>query len=193
MTFEAFQSFFVIFHRNDSAKALVPAHGVNFPKAVPVKTLEGSWDVAFDPKWGGPAKVVFPVLQDWTEHPEDGVRHYSGLATYRKSFEAPNLSGKRAYLDLGTVHEIAEVTLNGKKLGVVWCAPWRIEMTKALKSGENNVEIRVANTWRNRLLGDASKPEAERVTRTALRYKASGGLKPSGLLGPVQIAVEDDM
>lgn len=85
------------------------------------------------------------------------------------------------------MHEVAEVVLNGNKLGVTWCAPWRIDITDALKEKGNQLEIEVANLWTNRLLGDAAKPAQQRLTRTVLQYRASGALKPSGLLGPVGI------
>ncbi len=160
---------------------------MNFPGTVPVATLEGAWEVAFDPAWGGPEHLTFPRLQDWTKRAEPGIRYYSGMATYRKTFEAPNIPDGRAYLDLGTVHEMAAVSLNGKKLGVVWCAPWRVDITDALKAKDNRLEITVANLWRNRLLGDRKLPETKRLTRTALRYRARGELLPSGLIGPVVI------
>lgn len=191
IVFEPNQSFFVIFPRNGVSKDSALSGGVNFPAITPVATLQGSWEVAFDPKWGGPAKITFPALQDWSQHKEDGVKHYSGMATYRKSFDSPKITGKRVYLDLGKVHEIAEVTLNGKNLGTIWCAPWRIDITAALKKKSNQLEIRVANFWTNRLIGDAGKPVEKRFTRTALRRPPVGRvLKPSGLLGPVEIMVE---
>jgi hypothetical protein len=189
MQFEANQSFFVIFPRNGASKSPALEDGVNFPKVVPVATLDGAWEVSFDPKWGGPENITFPKLQDWTQRREEGIRFYSGLATYRKTFDAPRFTGKPVYLDLGTVHELARVTLNGKKLGVVWCAPWRIEITGALKEKGNQLEIEVANLWPNRLIGDAAKPPEERMTWTIEKhpYKADTQLLPSGLLGPVRI------
>jgi len=160
---------------------------VNFPKAEPVTTLEGAWEVSFDAKWGGPEEITFPKLQDWSQRKEEGIRHYSGIATYRKVFDSQGVSGARICLDLGRLHEMAEVALNGKKLGVVWCAPWCIDITGTLKAKDNQLAIRVANLWTNRLLGDATKPPEKRLTRTALRYRARGELRPSGLLGPVRI------
>ena len=77
--------------------------------------------------------------------------------------------------------------MNGKKLGAVWCAPWRVDITNALREKDNQLEIKVANLWTNRLLGDATIPAEKRLTRTALRYSAGGALIPSGLLGPVRI------
>jgi hypothetical protein len=149
--------------------------------------LRGAWEVAFDPQWGGPAKVTFPSLQDWSKRPEDGIKHYSGIATYRKSFDLPDGVDKEVFLDLGTVHELAEVTLNGEKLGTAWCAPWRIRLSGHLKETGNVLEVKVANLWTNRQIGDASKPEHMRFTRTAIRARIDGPLKPSGLLGPVTL------
>ena len=189
MEFEAYQSFFVIFSGNGSNKLPTIAKGVNFPKASSVATLDGPWQVSFDPRWGGPENITFPKLQDWTQRKEEGIRFYSGLATYMKTFDAPHPKGKEVYLDLGTVHEMARVTLNGKKLGVIWCAPWRIDISDVLKEKGNQLEIEIANLWPNRLIGDAARPPEERMTWTISGhpYKAESKLLPSGLIGPVRI------
>ena len=202
MTFEPHQSFFVIFPRKGAPQQI--ASGANFPEATPVKTLEDSWDVAFNPKWGGPEQITFDTLQDWTTFEESGIKYYSGIATYSTVFDYDAGTGKRLYLNLGTVHDMARVRLNGKDLGVAWCAPWRVEITDALEFGQNQLEIEVANRWPNRLLGDQSAPDKEVRTvkwesgflggkeyKTG-RYTFStadgpGKLLPSGLLGPVQI------
>jgi len=210
MQFAPRESFFVVFPRGAGKKGtgtfcrngpegashkmyLSPFSRVNFPKTTPVATFQGSWEVSFDPKWGGPEQVTFDALQDWTRRKEEGIKHYSGIATYRKSFDCPAglPTDSKIYLDLGTVHEIARVRLNGKDLGVVWCAPWRVDITRALKTGANQLEIEVANLWPNRLIGDASKPEKERITRTTSNpYNAGSTLLPSGLLGPVTLRAD---
>ena len=193
MKFEAYQSFFIIFPGNGSNKSPTIAKGVNFSKAVPVTTLDGPWEVSFDPKWGGPENITFSKLQDWTQRKEEGIRFYSGLATYRKTFDAPHSKGKQAYLDLGTVHEMARVILNGENLGVIWCAPWRIDISDVLKEKGNQLEIEIANLWPNRLIGDAAKPPKERMTWTIHNhpYKAKNKLLPSGLIGPVWITTNE--
>ena len=206
MQFYPYESFFVIFPHKSPKRAAI-AGGVNFPAVKPVVTIEGAWNVSFDPKWGGPAKITFDKLQDWTGHAERGIKYYSGIATYRKSFDVSHQSGKRVYLDLGTVHDMTRVKLNGKDLGVVWCAPWRVDITDAVKSKGNVLEIGVANRWPNRLLGDQQAPD--KAVRTVKwesgflggkEYKAgrytfatTGGpnkLLPSGLLGPVTLLVD---
>jgi hypothetical protein len=182
LAFAPFQSFFVIFPHEGRKNG---GTGTNFPDFETLATLRGAWEVAFDPRWGGPAQVTFPSLQDWSKRPEDGIKHYSGIATYRKSFDLPAGADKEIYLDLGTVHELAEVSLNGRRLGTVWCAPWRIGLSGHRKETGNLLEIKVANLWTNRLIGDTAKPEQMRFTRTAIRAPIDGPLKPSGLLGPV--------
>jgi hypothetical protein len=185
IAFDPYGSVFVVFRKPWQA----PAGTANFPKYDPVLELTGSWKVAFDPKWGGPAKTEFPALQSWTEHAEAGIRHYSGTATYTKTFDMPQATYKSDttwLLDLGGVHEIASVRLNGKALGVLWTPPFQIEITEVLQEKDNLLEIDVVNNWPNRLIGDAGLPEAQRLTRTNVtKFSADMPLMPSGLLGPV--------
>jgi hypothetical protein len=206
MEFTPYESFFVIFPHKASKQPAI-AGGVNFPTIKPTATLEGSWEVSFDPKWGGPESITFDTLQDWTTFADSGIKYYSGIATYRKTFDHSHETDKKVYLDLGTVHDMAQVKLNGKDLGVVWCAPWRVDITDVVKSKGNVLEIEVANRWPNRLLGDQQPPDKDVRTvkwesgflegkefKTG-RYTFSttdgpGKLLPSGLIGPVQIVAE---
>jgi len=185
------QSFFVVFHAGAGAQAPRAGTG-NFPKLETRSRLDGPWEVSFDPAWGGPARVTFGTLEDWTRRPEEGIRYYSGTATYRKTFEllpAAAGSAPRMFLDLGRVRNLARVRLNGKNLGVVWTAPWRVEITGALKPGANQLAIEVVNLWPNRLMGDAKLPPERRRTRTNVQKFQQPGLAPleSGLLGPVTV------
>jgi hypothetical protein len=211
MKFAAHESFFVVFPCNASSNRPADANSVNFPEVTPVARLDGSWDVSFDPMWGGPEKVTFDALEDWTRREERGIKYYSGIATYRKRFEGPEGTGAGSciFLDLGTVHDMARVRLNGVDLGVVWCAPWRVEISDAIRSRDNHLEIEVANRWPNRLIGDGQEPDAGARTvqwpsgllggkeyRTGrYTFATSGGhdkLLPSGLLGPVRIMVRQE-
>jgi beta-galactosidase/beta-glucuronidase len=151
--------------------------------------LTGSWNVQFTPGWGAPAQVTFPKLQSWTLEDDPGIRNYSGTATYTQSFDYPAVpSGKRIVLDLGEVDVIASVKLNNKDLGTVWKAPYALDVTSSLVPGTNTLQIRVANLWANRLIGDAGLPEAERKTwTTGTPYHPTDPLLPSGLLGPVRL------
>ncbi len=184
------QSGFVVFRKSDESR---PA-GENFPALVDLQTIDGPWEVSFDPRWGGPASVQFDHLQDWTERTEPGIRYYSGKATYRIRFDAANAPAQRAmFLSLGRVHNLASVRLNGSDLGVVWCAPWRASLpAHALKAGGNELEITVANLWLNRLIRDSGLPEKERLTWIPDKYpfQPDDPLQPSGLLGPVRIVAQ---
>ena len=122
----------------------------------------GAWNVAFPEGWDAPASVTFPRLVSWTERPEDGIKFFSGTATYTKRVSAPPLqSGARLVLDLGNVKNFAEVTVNGKTFPVLWKPPFRVDITDALggshayaTGGTLDLSIRVTNLWPNRLIGD---------------------------------------
>jgi len=211
MQFEPRQSWFVVFRKPTTEDRRLKTG--NFPKLATVQELTGAWTVTFDLKWGGPERVTFEKLEDWTTRPEDGIRHYSGTATYRKTFDlsSPVTRHSSLFLDLGAVKNIARVRLNGRDLGVVWTAPWRVDITNALRPGANELEIDVANLWPNRLIGDATLPKEKRFTTTNVRTydtmtsgaygckkcaerKKTGKpaeLLPSGLLGPVTIQMAD--
>lgn len=160
LEFVPYESYFVVFNRNKAAKNKSGNGQPNFSEFNTVTTLEGPWDVSFDPKWGGPEKIRFEELQDWTKHEMRGIKYYSGIATYKKTFNLEKLDDINYYIELGIVHDIAQVKINGKDLGVIWCAPWRKEISGMLKEGNNEIEIKVANRWINRLLGDSQKPDA---------------------------------
>jgi len=208
LEFFPYESFFITFFGSEVMHVSDQEAG-NFPVFTEVKTIDGSWDVSFNTKFGGPENIKFDELTDWTVHEMPGVKYYSGIATYRKSINVEKLENKEYFISLGVVNDIARVKLNGVDIGVVWCAPWRIDITEALKEGENQLEIDVANRWINRLLGDRLEPWANvrtvkfddgllggkefstgRYTFTtdaAMRsFKFTEPLS-SGLLGPVMI------
>ncbi len=162
LKFASSESCFIVFRKPLSGRAPV-AGAENFPELKSVGELTGAWQVQFDPKWGGPEKAVtFATLQDWTKRPEPGIKYFSGTADYTKVFDLPTsaIANRQSpiYLDFGTVHALAEVWLNGKKLGVVWTAPWRVNISSAVKSKHNQLEIKVTNVWANRLIGDEQQP-----------------------------------
>ncbi len=208
---DASQSFFVIFNKSIKPESKKISNTKDFPDIHSLMTLEGSWTVAFDTTWGGPEKVVFESLTDWTTRPEEGIRYYSGIATYSKTFDLPeaatSLKESELYLNLGIVKNMARVRLNGKDLGIVWTSPWQVNISGAVKKKGNKLEIDVANLWANRLIGDESLPDdgikdnkwpdwllngtprtSGRYTFTTHRfYKKDDPLMESGLLGPVSI------
>jgi hypothetical protein len=197
LEFVAYGSAFVVF-RNKST--VVDEVKSNFPQLNILQELTNPWIVKFDSAWGGPAKpVTFTKLEDWTKHAEEGIKYYSGTATYHTTFSFKTVENQKTahiYLDLGVVKEIAEVRLNGRSLGVLWCPPWNLEITDALKNGDNTLEIDVVNLWPNRLIGDGKLPLEKRFAKTnvAVYYsKPQKGpdheLLQSGLLGPVTIKI----
>jgi hypothetical protein len=212
---EPSQSLFVVFDKNETALTKPGPVGDDFRDPVAVAGLEGPWAVAFDPAWGGPERVVFERLDDWSKRPEEGIRHYSGIATYSIAFDRPGFheapEDRDLFLDLGAVRNMARVRLNGKDLGVVWTAPWRVRITDAVRDKGNRLEIEIANLWINRLIGDEAepwdgvedgrwpawllegKPRPSRRFAFAPRrfYEKDDPLFESGLLGPVRLMLAD--
>ena len=180
------QSYFIVFRQPAGPTG---TGAKNFAELKPVVELTGPWAVGFDPRWGGPENITFDLLADWSRRPEAGIRFYSGTAVYRKTFEVPSaaaLAGQKYFLSLGEVKNLARVKLNGRELGVVWCAPWRVATGDALKAGRNQLEIEVADLWPNRLIGDLSLPADKRFAWTTRNpFKKEAPLLRSGLLGPV--------
>ncbi|HYO24784.1 MAG TPA: glycosyl hydrolase, partial [Lacipirellulaceae bacterium] len=157
------QSVFVVFRKPLESKT-GERPSVDGPGAETAAEIEGPWTVQFDPAWGGPGEVVFAKLDDWSHRPEPGIRFYSGSAAYQTKFAAPAElpPATRVWLDLGAVRDLAAVRLNGHDLGVVWTAPWRVDVTDSLQSGDNELQITVTNTWANRLIGDEQEaPDVE--------------------------------
>ena len=214
MRLEPSGSVFVLFRH--AAKA-PKADGKNWIETTAVQEIASPWLVTFDPRWGGPAQAVrFEKLHDWSRHGDSRIHYYSGAATYRTSFQAKIADPKvRRFLDLGKVAVIAEVTLNGKPLGILWKPPYQVEVSEALKDGENRLEIKTVNLWINRQIGDEQMPEdSERYSAGHLKagwpqwllegkpspagrytfsswklWKKNDPLVESGLIGPVRLTV----
>ena len=190
-------SVFVVFRKGGgTGKELDALARDTFPAAETAAslTLDGPWQVEFPEGWGAPRTASFEKLQSWTESDHEGIRSFSGIATYRKSFELPgSLADKdRLFLQLGDLAEIAEITLNGRRLGLAWLPPYRIEISGAARAGVNQLEIRVANLWANRLNADSLLPESRRFTRSNLdriqtdpTSDSSYGRVPRGKTRPV--------
>jgi hypothetical protein len=182
---------FVVFPR----QAATRARAVTAPAPATVATLAGAWQVRFPPSLGAPAEITLPALQSWTKHAEDGVRYFSGTATYTKSVDAPRewfRAGSKTLLDLGRVADTAEVLINGRSLGILWKPPYRIDVTGTLRAGRNEITIRVTNQWTNRILGDRVVPAERRVLSTVAGGRGGGAAEPaeSGLLGPVTVVLQ---
>jgi hypothetical protein len=188
IAFAPHQSFFVVFRRPVQTSMSKASNNL---QAQMLLQLPGPWTVSFESRGGAPTKVVFDELQDWSKHSDPAVKYFSGQATYRQFFNLRSglpAGNSRVELDLGTVKNLARVRLNGVDLGVLWCAPWRMDLTRALKPGENELEITVANLWPNRLIGDSGLPSEKRSTWTTWNpYTPDNALLESGLLGPVRL------
>jgi hypothetical protein len=188
--FDPCGSVFVVFRRPIAPTAGGTTAG-NYPIMQPLGDLDGPWTVAFDGKWGGPAEpMTFDRLVDWTTRPEFGIKYYSGTGVYTRKFDLPSAvpPGRRLILDLGEVHEVASVKLNGQNLGVLWAHPARVDITSVVKPAGNDLEIKVVNLWPNRLIGDSTLPREQQLTITNIHhFTKTSQLLPSGLLGPVKV------
>jgi hypothetical protein len=166
----------------------------NLPSARPV---QGPWTIQFAPGWGAPDSVTWTELQSWTDHEDSGIRHFSGIARYQTSFDLPPdwlQPERRVHLDLGRLWAVGRVRLNGVSLGVLWAPPYRVEITKAARAGQNKLEVEIANTWANRLVGDTQLAPEQRFCKTNITVSGTPGrpwkdvpLRASGLLGPVRL------
>ncbi len=186
---EPYGTVFVVF------RGAAKAASVKLPEVheTSIATLDGPWDVSFEADKGAPATVKMEHLKSWSESEDPGMKYFSGHGTYTKHVmvDGSVLKGGKVWLDLGDVDNLAEVTVNGKPLGIAWKAPYRVDASGALKPGDNLVEVGVVNLWVNRLIGDA-QPKAKQYTFTVRNpYKATSALLPSGLLGPVRLVREE--
>ena len=188
MDMEANDALFVVIGK--SPEVAVPVKEV---RKVPVLTLEGAWDLFFESGLGAPATAVFDHLMSYTESDDPAIRYYSGTVTYRKSFSLKKKHLRKAKvceIDLGSVKNLARVTVNGHDLGVAWKAPFRVEVPpEYLHAGKNDLEVKVINLWPNRIIGDLQPDAPKKWTYTASNwYTADSPLLPSGLLGPVTVS-----
>ena len=184
---EPWGTVFVVFRE----AAAVPARVL--PRATETKLadVDGPWEVKFQEARGAPASISLDRLMSWTESGDAGVKYFSGVGTYTKTIEATaEWLGGSVWLDLGDVKNLAEVSVNGVSLGVVWHAPYRVDVTQALKPGKNVVVIKVVNAWVNRLIGDQQAGATKYTYADITPYKADAPLLPSGLLGPVTLQRE---
>lgn len=181
-------------------------------------SLDEQWEAAFQSSRGAPPSICLPRLMDLSQNPDESIRHFSGTITYRKTTRRPPTKAgaqTRFWLDLGAVGNLAEVLVNGRSMGVLWKRPFRVDVTDALRDGDNALEIRVTNLWVNRLIGDAAKMAALGVSYNGRNgvitkwpvwvpldapppdapvsfvgwrhWRAGDPLQPSGLIGPVRL------
>ena len=194
----SYGSCFIVFN---SRRRNLPKY--NWTTEGQTKEITGPWTLSFPENWGAPASVRLNQLISWTDSENEGIQYFSGTARYIHDF---NLSAEdlqdnhRIILDLGAVRDVAEVIVNGKSAGILWTSPFRLNISDKVVEGTNELEIKVANMWVNRLTGDMNSPEGERYCRTNQPYIRKSHtpvgdeeyrLQESGLLGPVRIVMED--
>ncbi len=181
----AHESIFVVFRTPSSQTAVT----VTRPDFQQVAALDGSWRVSFQEGRGAPDRISLDALQSLSEHPDTGVKYFSGEATYTKSFDLPEgvRRGDPLLIDLGEIGDIAEVRVNGRLAGSAWKPPYQVDIGPFVRTRRNTLQIRVANLWVNRLIGD-QQPDAEQITFTTIgTFTRSAPLRPSGLIGPVTL------
>ena len=175
---------FIVFTKNDMPVVQTKSRTL-------LRPIDTPWTVNFDEAWGGPKEIVMNKLASWTEADDEGMKYYSGTAVYHNSVqltEGELKQGGRFVLDLGQVGCMAEVLVNGQPIGTAWKAPYTLDMTEALKAGQNAIEIRVVNQWVNRIIGDMQPDCKRKYTYTPVPfYKADARLLSAGLIGPVAI------
>lgn len=183
------ESAFIVFSNSDDPQ-IGPGFETNFPDGEIVKTLHTSWTVDFANKEIGPSESLrFETLADWSQSENDRIKYYSGTATYTSTFtwSEPH-ENQTLYLDLGEVGVMATAKLNGKSLGTAWMLPYQLDVSDAIRSGENTLKIEVTNLWRNQMIKDKQLPENERYTWQLVEDIQEGEEPPpSGLIGPVRI------
>jgi hypothetical protein len=206
---DRFGSTFVVFReRATETRLSIPS-----PALETVRELAGPWTVKFQENRGAPTQATFSQLADFRENVDPGIRYFSGIATFTKdlSLDRKTIAGGRLWLDLGDVRDLAEVWVNGTLAGTVWKPPYRVDITDAVRSGRNRLEVRSVNLWVNRLIGDVQPGVSRKITFTAvdgklppqnpdnsgrmfrqfrMPYGADAPLRASGLIGPVRLQRE---
>jgi hypothetical protein len=183
LKFESWDAFFIVFSEKTTAN--------NFTKASKAETtlapIATPWNVEFNDK-----KLTFNKLSSWSESTDNDVKYFSGTATYDNTFNISSINKSASYMvDLGDVKNIAEVIINGKNVGTAWKKPFKLDISEAIKAGENTIQVKVTNLWVNRLIGDAQADVKNKTTFTTMPfYQANSPLLPSGIIGTVKILVK---
>ncbi|UCG88128.1 MAG: glycoside hydrolase, partial [Gemmatimonadota bacterium] len=185
-TFESWEAYFIVFgERTTETSFELPA-----VTEETIGTVSGPWQVTFQGNRGAPESATFESLTSWSENDDPGIKYFSGTATYQNTFELDEVGdGSGILLDLGAVKNIAEVVVNGQNMGVLWKTPYKVDITGAVKAGENSLEVQVTNVWVNRLIGDAQPGVEDEITFMIMPLvTANQELLQSGLLGEVKLS-----
>ena len=189
LTLNAEKSVFVVFRKPSKSNG----ETINEKSYHKVVGLDETWRVTFEKNRGAPLDYKMSRLTALELNSNSGIRYFSGIATYNRTFNSPKswVRGKPLLIDLGTVYEVAEVWVNGKRACGLWQAPFQCDIGALTRPGINDLSVKVANLWVNRLIGDA-QPHASAITFTTMpTYRPDASLRPSGLIGPVTLLMED--
>lgn len=180
LKFDSWDAYFIVFKEKATANSVAIASKIE----TVLTTISTQWAVKFNDK-----NVSFDKLSSWSENDDSDVKYFSGTATYANTFKVDAINKSAKYmLDLGEVKNIAEVSINGKNIGTVWKKPFKLDISEAIKAGDNNIQVKVTNTWVNRLIGDAQPDVKVKTTFTTMPfYRANSALLPSGIIGEVKI------
>lgn len=185
---QAHQSIFIVFQK--------PVR--NFRKGKDDNIILKRYDVS--KKWQvdflssnnlSPKSIIYDSLFSWTSNQEFDIKYFSGTAIYKSDFTIDEIpAGKKIMVAFESIHNIATVKINGIECGTLWTPPYYLDITKAVKQGENKIEIEVANTWHNRLIGDNLLPPEIKITSTTAPFRLKDKpLEPAGIIGDVKIII----
>lgn len=190
LTLDLAESGFVVFDLHEQELSL-PSHS-NFPVPDPIKQINTPWNVTFKDLTSDnrDSLVIFARLNSWVDHPDVKIRDFSGSAIYTNKFHIDQATKNEIlYLETEPIVGIATVRVNGKSVGTLWTAPWRVEISDAVQQGENKIEIEVASTWKNRLIAEKKLPEDKWSMQVDINnYTADSTYDRSGLTGAVVIS-----
>ena len=181
VSFDPQGSVFVVFRNARTSDQLITQSEYAHLRLPTSPGLPGPWTVTFPGR-----SLAFENLISWTDHPDADIKYFSGSATYSQQFQISELK-PQIQLDLGTVHAIAKVRLNGQEIATLWKEPYCTDITSALRLGSNTLEVEVMNTWNNRLVGDHQPGATPGTFTTSNPVNANTPLQPSGLIGPVRL------
>ena len=190
---DEYESCFIIFRNTVKTSKANNPKKENYPQSKTILTLDNSWDIEFYNKWTG-EKIELKQhdLQNWAESDNEQIKHFAGIITYQNEFNLPDVY-KNAYLNFENMYETASISINGKSLNrEIWCKPYRIDVTPYLQKGNNTIEVRVTNSWKNKIMEQAEKPENERTIFYLVNRTTEPELSPSGIWGKTEIITFED-
>jgi alpha-L-rhamnosidase/Glycosyl hydrolases family 2, sugar binding domain len=182
------ESLFIVFRKN----ALEYKHGMLRAAMVTVSKFPNKWKMTLDKNFDyKETSIVFDSLTSWSVDANIAIKYYSGTAVYTNTFPINSKDNfRRAIIQFDSMSNIATIKVNGIDCGTLWTKPYELDITKALKVGNNKIEISVTNTWHNRLIGDNLLPIEKRITWTTAPFRLKDKpLLPAGIIGDVKITL----